>query len=190
PIAWTSRIGASNHGKISEHCLWVGAWGGRLAYGNLLKNENNWPVENRKMGVSDCSNLSSRVHGDSAEGGNRSLVGRHDVREAVRPPTRDPGRPPFFAITLACPLILRVRPPWCSAVCAWRAHIVLAERRLAEHRTSPQPPSLAPPWFSRPRVRCVLRKNLRPIPMHSRLGRAAIADRPGSRDQTAVRSRR
>src|SRR6266566_3261295 len=37
------------------------------------------------MRASDCPNLSSRVHSDSAEGGNRSLVGRHDVRGAVRP---------------------------------------------------------------------------------------------------------
>ena len=49
--------------------------------------------ENRKMGVSDCSNLSSRVHSNSAEGGNRSLVGRHDVREAVRPPREIPDGP-------------------------------------------------------------------------------------------------
>ena len=41
----------------------------------------------------DCPNLSSRVHSDSAEGGNRPLVGRHDVREAVRPPREIPDGP-------------------------------------------------------------------------------------------------
>src|ERR1700704_815792 len=32
----------------------------------------------------DCRLMSSFVHSESAEGGNRPLVGRHDVREAVR----------------------------------------------------------------------------------------------------------
>ena len=138
---------------------------------------------------SGCPNLSSRVPGDS-EGGNRPLVGRHDVREAVRPPRETPGRPLSLLWRFVRPLIFRVRRPSFSAVRAWQTHIVLAERRLAEHRTSPRPPSLAPSSSSRPRVRCALRKNLRPIPMHSRLGRAAIAGRPASRGQTAVRSRR
>src|SRR5262245_62153580 len=51
------------------------------------------PLETRKMRASDCQNRSSRVHSDSAEGGNRPLVGRHDVREAVRPPREIPDGP-------------------------------------------------------------------------------------------------
>src|SRR5262244_2636651 len=51
------------------------------------------PLKIRKMQASDCQNLSSRVHSDSAEGGNRPLVGRHDVREAVRPPREIPDGP-------------------------------------------------------------------------------------------------
>src|SRR5262249_45506736 len=93
---------------------------------------------------------------------------------------------PFFPMTLARPLIWRRF----SSVRAWLAHIALAEQQLAEHRTSLQPPSLAQSSFCRPSVRCASRKNLRPIPMHSRLDRAAIAGRPASRDQIAVRSRR
>src|SRR5215468_3988072 len=124
-------------------------------------------------------------------GGREPTLGRSARRPRGRPaPTRDPGRPLSLLWRFVRPLILRVRRPSFSAVRAWRAHTVLAERRLAEHRTSPQPPGLAPSSFSRPRVRCALRKNLRPIPMHSRLGRAPIAGRPASRGQTAVRSRR
>src|SRR5260370_16875974 len=45
------------------------------------------------LSASGCPNLSSRVRSDSAEGGNRPLVGRHDVREAVRPPREIPAGP-------------------------------------------------------------------------------------------------
>src|SRR5262245_54565041 len=44
------------------------------------------PVKMTCCHLLNCPNLSGRVHSDSAEGGNRPLVGRHDVREAVRPP--------------------------------------------------------------------------------------------------------
>ena len=89
---------------------------------------------------------------------------------------------PFFAVALARPLILPGRSPSFSAVRAWQTHIVLAERRLAEHRTSLPPPSLAQSSFCRPPARCAWRKNLRPVPMHSRLERAAIAGRPRRSD--------
>src|SRR5262249_60250849 len=54
------------------------------------------PVGNVKQFAFGCPNLSSRVLNDSAEGGNRPLVGRHDVREAVRPQRETPDDPfPF-----------------------------------------------------------------------------------------------
>src|SRR5215467_271012 len=122
------------------------------------------------------------------EGTDPWAVGTTSARPS-RPPREIPDGP-FLCYDTCRALILQVRPPWCPAVCAWRAHIVLAERRLAEHRTSLQPPSLVRSSFCRLPVRCVSRKNFQPIPTHSRLDRAAIAGRPALRDQTAVRSRR
>jgi hypothetical protein len=40
PIAWTRTIGASNHGKISEHCVRVGgfAWAALLISGHVSRH--------------------------------------------------------------------------------------------------------------------------------------------------------
>src|SRR5262249_39553805 len=55
--------------------------------------------------ASGCPNLSSRVHSDSAEGGNRPLVGRHDVREAVRHSREIPDGP-FLSYDACAPASL------------------------------------------------------------------------------------
>src|SRR6516165_7804557 len=57
------------------------------------------------LSASGCPNLSSRVHSDSAEGGNRPLVGRHDVREAVRPSRKIPDGP-FLSYDACAPAYL------------------------------------------------------------------------------------
>ena len=62
-----------------------------LAFGSGAKPAGADP--DNDLSASGCPNLSSRVPSDSAEGGNRPLVGRHDVREAVRPPREIPDGP-------------------------------------------------------------------------------------------------
>src|SRR5215831_10174283 len=100
------------------------------------------PLKIRKMQASDCQNRSSRVHSDSAEGGNRPLVGRHDVREAVRPPREIPDgplrggacAPAHFAGTLTFVL---GRSRLAGAYCACRTGIGRTSNKSAAAKLGP-----------------------------------------------------